>query len=377
MPRVDEDHAVEVMRRAELDPLVPYPGAHTPWPSTCLRCGQPRQPQYSAVSKGAGGCKPCGHRWAHEKRRRAFEATAIDIFRSKGFEPLVPYPGAQVPWRARCLVSGAVVAPMLHNVRKRPHSCSACNGNIPPSQEEARLALASHAWVPDPNWRYTTAHALVPGTCTRCGTHSPPGQGPSYNNMMKGQGPCLPCGGRMPVDQQTAYDECVRAGWLPADDWVYVNVETPIPGSCLSPGCTHATTDGRGPRLATIRKNNGRAPCPGCAEHGIDYDAPGVFYVVTDGDIVKCGIANETSAGTRLKTHHRQGLNEVMHVTVFDRCEEAARIEARWRHHVRAHFTADGAWPVPRDRLRDGYQEAMPADDDTWDFIVDLLTPWL
>jgi hypothetical protein len=50
---VDQDEAAEVMRSAGLEPLISYPGRHSPWPSKCRKCGRTVSPRYGAVNSEA------------------------------------------------------------------------------------------------------------------------------------------------------------------------------------------------------------------------------------------------------------------------------------------------------------------------------------
>ncbi len=56
--RTDPEDAVEVMRAAGLEPLVPYPGATTPWACRCTTCEQEVTPVIGTIRAG-GGCKYC------------------------------------------------------------------------------------------------------------------------------------------------------------------------------------------------------------------------------------------------------------------------------------------------------------------------------
>ena len=49
------------MRRADLEPLVPYPGAAVAWPCVHAPCGRTVAPLYNTVQQGKGGCRYCAH----------------------------------------------------------------------------------------------------------------------------------------------------------------------------------------------------------------------------------------------------------------------------------------------------------------------------
>ena len=56
---VDPTEAIKVMNKANLQPLVTYPGAGQKWLSKCLKCGKEVTPRYSQVKFKNSGCKFC------------------------------------------------------------------------------------------------------------------------------------------------------------------------------------------------------------------------------------------------------------------------------------------------------------------------------
>ena len=50
------------MRRAGLEPLVPYPGSKVPWPAIHTTCGSEVTPIYNSVQQGGRGCQVCSKR---------------------------------------------------------------------------------------------------------------------------------------------------------------------------------------------------------------------------------------------------------------------------------------------------------------------------
>ena len=97
------------------------------------------------------------------------------------------------------------------------------------------------------------------------------------------------------------------------------------------------------------------------------------FYVVADEDIVKCGIANQSSLSLRLRTHRSQGLVRVLTVIDFERGFDAMALEAMWREYVRG-LRSNGQWVVSPERLPDGFTEALPITGYVMDFIAELVS---
>lgn len=107
---VDPSEADRIMRAAQLDPQVPYPGADKPWLCVCTRCGRLITPRLNNIRK-AQGCRYCS-------RRAVDPLEAEQLMLNAGFEPLTPYPGAGRRWRCRCVRCGKMVTPLMINVRK-------------------------------------------------------------------------------------------------------------------------------------------------------------------------------------------------------------------------------------------------------------------
>ena len=57
--RLDAEDAEAIMTAAGLTPLVPYPGALKPWRCSCNNCGEEVAPWYASVQQGQGGCRFC------------------------------------------------------------------------------------------------------------------------------------------------------------------------------------------------------------------------------------------------------------------------------------------------------------------------------
>lgn len=48
-----------IMKKAKLQPLVPYSGVHKRWKCKCLKCGEIVYPEFNSVQSGQGGCIYC------------------------------------------------------------------------------------------------------------------------------------------------------------------------------------------------------------------------------------------------------------------------------------------------------------------------------
>jgi hypothetical protein len=107
---VNPELALEVFRSAGLEPLEPYPGASRGWRSIHTVCGREVAPNWGYVRKYLAGCKYCAG-------KAITEIDAVAILESKGFKPLEPYPGSQIPWKMLHIKCGNNVSPRLNSLQ--------------------------------------------------------------------------------------------------------------------------------------------------------------------------------------------------------------------------------------------------------------------
>lgn len=139
----DADECAAVMRAANLEPLVPYPGRHKAWLCRCLNCGSQVSPHFGKVVSG-GGCRFCAV--ARNTGPRLDDAAAIRLMRDNGVEPLEPFPGAGKPWRCRCVTCGLEGSPVYNNVRRQGGACGHCRiSNSAVGRVTAKAPQASEA----------------------------------------------------------------------------------------------------------------------------------------------------------------------------------------------------------------------------------------
>ncbi|MGW7577380.1 hypothetical protein [Streptomyces sp. NPDC054765] len=67
--RIQPIYAALIMRAAGLEPLEPYRGYDQPWACRCTQCGKLVRPRFRQIRDGAGGCRSCGLRARHARRR--------------------------------------------------------------------------------------------------------------------------------------------------------------------------------------------------------------------------------------------------------------------------------------------------------------------
>lgn len=131
--RLDDVVATDLMAKAGLEALTPFPGVDAPWRCRHLPCGAEVAPSYSNVKRGQGGCVRCASQ-AAALRLRMPEKEAAMVFVEAGLQPRVKYPGSSVPWSATH-TCGRVVSPTLANVRAGRGICRYCNSAFPFASE--------------------------------------------------------------------------------------------------------------------------------------------------------------------------------------------------------------------------------------------------
>ncbi|GHF27242.1 hypothetical protein GCM10010218_05230 [Streptomyces mashuensis] len=144
-----EEGARTIMAQRGLDPIGPYPGTNTPWPSVCSVCGGTTAPTLTSIRKalkqGQGaGCDLC-------RRNGAIcPEDAEDILRTAGAEPLEPFPGVKKPWRSRCLNDRCrrEVSPAFDSL-KNAHTgaCKYCGGYGIRAEDDALVYLIVHLFL--------------------------------------------------------------------------------------------------------------------------------------------------------------------------------------------------------------------------------------
>jgi hypothetical protein len=124
---VTDEAARQVMRASSLEPLVPYPGSLEPWLCRCMRCEHVGRPTYAKVRQRGHQCWSCrSDRLSEALRLDSNEAVASMV--EADLEPLVPYPGSGIPWKARCRRCETILdpGPTLHNIRNGQGGCGVC-----------------------------------------------------------------------------------------------------------------------------------------------------------------------------------------------------------------------------------------------------------
>ena len=176
--------AEKIMRKAGLEPLIPYPGSNTKWKCRHTKCGEIVYPMYGWIVAGQGGCQKCGYIKNREKQLIP-EAIAIAFFKSKGLIPLVSYPGAGKPWKSKCRKCKQVSSPTYNSINAGS-GCGVCGGKI--VTEELAVKVMMKAKL-KPLVHYPGSKTNWKCECLRCKKIVYP----NYGDIKQGDGGCKYC----------------------------------------------------------------------------------------------------------------------------------------------------------------------------------------
>ncbi len=176
---VDAEDAILVMRKAKLEPLVPYPGSQKPWKCKCLRCGREVQPAYTSIISGQKGCVYCSG-------KKVDPQEAFDFMVSKGLTPLEPYTRADGQWKCRCKVCLKLVTPTYSTLKQGAAGCIYCSGRKVDPQDAVSLFLENSL---RPLVPYENTETKWKSECMKCGRIVYP----SHHMVSQRSGGCKYC----------------------------------------------------------------------------------------------------------------------------------------------------------------------------------------
>lgn len=124
--------AVKLFLKKGLKPIEPYPGNNKkPWKCVHIPCGKEVSPKYAIVARGESiGCRNCSDQFVDPDE-------AFQFFLSRNLQPLVPYPGANKPWKSIHLICGQVIGPRYGHIKAGRRGCPVCAGTVPITQKRA------------------------------------------------------------------------------------------------------------------------------------------------------------------------------------------------------------------------------------------------
>ncbi len=404
--KVLEEKARALFLRNKLEPLVPFPGTQKPWKSKCLISGKVVSPTYGKV-------RDFGHRCIYCSRNVVDVDEAVKIMMKSGFKTLVPYPGSNKPWKAKCVKCKKITSPTYWSVatgtgckycgkravdpedavaamRKRgfktlkPYPgavepwlvrCLACKREFESVfhslKTKTKCKYCSNVAVDElellkrlkelrlkPLEKYKSAKTPWKCKCLVCNHVVQP----TWNRIKQGRGHCAYCAQRR-VDIPSALKFMKTLGLKPLVDFPGSN--QPWKCKCLVCGLEVS------PRWGDLQR--GQGGCSNCADWGLNYTKPGYVYLITHEkfNAHKIGIANAYKSkkyDDRMYQHEKQGW--VLYKKInFKTVQEASDIETSVLKWLRLEV-GQPAFLSPKQMPKGGHTETVDASE------IDLPTIW-
>jgi hypothetical protein len=281
---VTEELAVKTMKKANLKPLVPYPGGKTKWKCKCLKCGEIVYPKYGDINQGDGGCKYCGGNFVSAEDAEKVMLTA-------NIKPLVPYKNAGTRWESECLVCHKKIFPRYNTVKSHGGGCRYCARKYLDSEDAIQVMRQAKL---EPLVPYPGSQKPWRCKCLRCGYEV----NPAYTTIQAGQKGCVYCGGKK-VDPQKASKFMVSKGLKPLEK--YKRADGPWKCRCMK--CLKIVT----PTYSAV--SQGQGGCKYCTNKGLDYNSPAFLYLMTHQEFRahKIGVGNHKTRNNRIREHTKTG----------------------------------------------------------------------
>jgi DNA-directed RNA polymerase subunit RPC12/RpoP len=160
-------------------PLEQYENTHTPWRSLCLTCGREITPSHADVGETGNACPYCS-------QRKVDPDEAATKMRSTGLDPLVPYPGARVPWPSVCLTCEREVRPQWQSIQRGQGGCVYCaEKSVVPSEAAHEMRLKGY----EPLEKYPGSAIPWRSIHSECGREV----SPTWGTIRSGGGGCRWC----------------------------------------------------------------------------------------------------------------------------------------------------------------------------------------
>ena len=283
--RATEDSAEKTFEMALLQPLVDFPGKSKGWKSKCLKCGEIVSPSLAYVQKTNKGCAYCSGR-----KVRKSELNQVLILNK--VNPLEPYPGALVKWKMECQECNSIVYPKWNSIKSGQGACIYCAGQGPVDPTFAVELMEKNGLIPledfpgnQVRWRCE---------CKKCGREV----FPNYNNIHQGHAGCLFCA-EMKVDPGFANQLFLENFLKPLEPFVSGRHKW----HCECMKCGKEVF----PTYHSVRATGGG--CKYCSNFGIDFNAPGYLYLITNFELGahKIGIGGSAAKRDRIEHHSEFG----------------------------------------------------------------------
>lgn len=288
--------AVEIMRKAGLEPLEDYVSTKNPWKSKCMSCGTIVSPRLGGIQSGQGGCSKCG-KVSMAAKQRLDSSNAEEVMKAANLIPLEPYKSLNAKWKSKCATCGSLVAPRFGHIRNGFGGCRKCaNTKISKSltileSEAVRLMKEAGASPLEPYYRAKSPWKCI---CDSCGNSI----SPTLSSVISGHSACGICAERQP-NFARINSVMEKRKLKPLEP--YKNALAAWKCLCLT--CDNIVY----PRFNNVSTNNGG--CGFCATKGLILSKESYLYLITNPLLGahKVGIGNKQTDKKNDRIYGRRG----------------------------------------------------------------------
>ena len=237
--------AVKLFLKKGLKPIEPYSGDNKkPWKCIHIACGNEVSPKYAIVARGESmGCHHCSNQYVDPDE-------AYQFFMSKSFQPLIPYPGSNKPWKSIHLICGSEAQPSYGKIKSGRTGCRVCSGMEIITQKKAVAFYRSKGL--EPKEKFQGPHHPWKSIHIECGRNV----SPRWANVQQGSGVCEYCSGKK-VDMKEVKNLLKKLELKPLK---------PYPGNKKGWLCLHLPCGRKvSPTYGALR--SGQGPCEFCGKN--------------------------------------------------------------------------------------------------------------
>lgn len=273
-----QSEAKTLLRKANLIPLVPYPGAGKPWLAKCKKCKREVSPRLAAILLGQGGCKYCRYEVVSKKLALSLSEVAITL-RKAGVKEVKPYPGdIRAHWEVECLSCCKRLKIRVSHLRvSKIKACANCRSSDKFKIKDKVAKLEMIGFKAEPLEKYPGDSVKWKCSCLNCNKEIYP----IMKEVRGGRNPCRYCSyslkgitikeiyasekdkresynrtlDKFKIQEEWAIEEMVKFGARPTEP--YPGADERWHSVCLK--CQREVY----PRLSKVR--GGTNPCQSCA----------------------------------------------------------------------------------------------------------------
>ena len=139
--KLDLNEVRALLKSLQLKPLDPYPGTGEPWRMIHLSCGNEVSPRYNSISRGQGPCIHCAGKVINLE-------DASRLFLVAGLKPVIPFPGTGKPWNSIHKRCGNEVSPTYNFIKGGGKGCIYCAGHAPIAEDQALELFKERGFTP-------------------------------------------------------------------------------------------------------------------------------------------------------------------------------------------------------------------------------------